>query len=389
MMLDDDRLAEAIRSLGDTIEIPAEGRDRILALAGGGLEDESGGAVPIVRQYRFLVAAVVVLVLGAGGVVLLIGRTGSANRASTFGTESIGLPGTTIPPTFGGASSGASTPGGVASSGSDRAATPQAAGSGTGTASGAAGTASGPGGIVAGPTAPAPPVASLPAVATRVIKTGEVDLIVDAGHVSPTINQLATVAAGFGGFLQDSKSSEITANPTGDVTIRVPSNQFEALLTKVRSLGRPVSVNTSGQDVTAQYVDLQSRISSLQASRDRYLEILRRANTIGDILAVQQQIDAIQAQIEQGQGQLNLLSNQTTYSTLAVHVSSGATTLAVPVAKPASGFAKSWAHARRSLAAGLEAVVAASGGLAVFVLCTAALALVARLAWAVIRRRLV
>ena len=59
-----------------------------------------------------------------------------------------------------------------------------------------------------------------------------------------------------------------------------------------------------------QYVDLQSRITALQDSRQQYLTILAKATTVGDVLAVQEQLDGIQSQIEQLQGQLQVLSER-------------------------------------------------------------------------------
>jgi hypothetical protein len=220
-----------------------------------------------------------------------------------------------------------------------------------------------------------------------VIKTGTVELVVPRGRLSSVVNQLTSMSAGFGGYPSDTKSTEGSAAPTADVTLRVPSNQFEAALAKIRTLGTTMSVTTSGQDVTSQYVDLQARITSLQAARDQYLLILHKASAIGDILAVQQQLDSIQTQLEQLQGQLNVLDKQTSYSTLAVHVAEPESAAHVPGHR--SGLAKAWADARHSFSHGAESVVSASGGIAVFLLCAGLLLLAGRAGWALIRRRLV
>ena len=79
-----------------------------------------------------------------------------------------------------------------------------------------------------------------------------------------------------------------------------------------------MKLTTKATDVTGSYVDLESRITSLEASRQQYLTIMAKATSISDILAVQSQLDSLESQIEQLQGQLALLTNQTTYATLTV-----------------------------------------------------------------------
>ena len=72
--------------------------------------------------------------------------------------------------------------------------------------------------------------------------------------------------------------------------------------------------------MTGQYVDLKARIAALGVARRQYLAIMTRATTISDVLAVQARVNSLQSQIEQLQGQLNLLSHETTYANLTVNV---------------------------------------------------------------------
>ena len=73
--------------------------------------------------------------------------------------------------------------------------------------------------------------------------------------------------------------------------------------------------------MTAQAADQQARLTALKASRDQFLTILAKAKTIGETLAVQQKVDDAQTQIDQLQGQINVLSSQASYGTLTVTVS--------------------------------------------------------------------
>jgi hypothetical protein len=80
-----------------------------------------------------------------------------------------------------------------------------------------------------------------------------------------------------------------------------------------------VSASTvEGQDVTAEYIDLSARVSILKARRAALLTILAEANTIGQILAVQNRVDEVQLEIEKIQGRLRYLDDQVDESTLRV-----------------------------------------------------------------------
>jgi hypothetical protein len=166
----------------------------------------------------------------------------------------------------------------------------------------------------------------------------------------------------------------------------VPAGAFAQLVKEVEALGTPSSVSTSSTDVTSSYVDLGARISALEATRQQFLDILARAQTISDILAVEAQITPVQTQIEQLQGQQQVLDQQSSTASLSVHVAERAPVAATPAP---SGLTRAWDRAAHTFTSGIEGVVAGLGGLAVAVVVIAALALVARLGWILVRRRLV
>ncbi len=141
------------------------------------------------------------------------------------------------------------------------------------------------------------------------------------------MNKLTSLASAYGGFVANSQTqssgaagSTGTSGSNGTVTLQVPVANFTPLLAEAKSLGRTSALTTKATDVTSQYVDLQSRINALEASRQQYLTIMTKASSVGDVLAVQAQLETLQSQIEQLQGQLAVLQNETDYSTLTVAV---------------------------------------------------------------------
>ena len=232
--------------------------------------------------------------------------------------------------------------------------------------------------VPAAPKAPAAPVDTI----TKVIKTGDIDLQVAKHQVPHTIDKLVALARLENGFVADSHSSE-GEDPSGSVTLRVPVQAFDATITEVRTHigGKVLQQQTAGEDVTSKYVDLQARLHSLQETRSTYERLLGRADTIGDILAVQARISDLQTQIEQLQGQLRVLNDQTTYGTLTVTVSEDGGPIKTAVVHHQSGMSKAFHRSLDRFVHGIEAIVGIIGPLLLVALIAALGYLVFRLVY--------
>jgi len=103
--------------------------------------------------------------------------------------------------------------------------------------------------------------------------------------------------------------------------IGVPVDQFEIALHRLRDLAvRVTDESETGQDVTDQYVDLQSQLTNLEATRDRIKGFLDQAQTVDDALKINQQLSDVEGQIEQIQGKMNYLSNRSAFSTITTNL---------------------------------------------------------------------
>ena len=314
------------------------------------------------------------LLVGTAGLVGALGHrattTGSQERQSPHGASA--LPATPPSTDAGGFAVSASSAGGASG-----AASSGAAGSASGTAS--ANSSAG------GATLPA-----LPADATgqsaRIEETGSLTLLVPGSDVESDLSRLTTLAIASGGFVASTQttSAEPGSPAEGVVTLQVPEPDFGTVLEQVRDLGKVGSLTTNATDVTGQYVDLQSRITALEDSRQQYLTIMTNATSIGDVLSVQSQLDQLQSQLEQLQGQLQVLDSETTYASLTV-------TLAQRVApaplKPESGLASAWHGAVSGFVAGVEGVIRVAGPLLFALLLIAAVVLAGRWALSLLRQR--
>ena len=153
-----------------------------------------------------------------------------------------------------------------------------------------------------------------------VIRSNNLSLIAD--DPAGVLEKIRGLAQRLGGYVENSTLSENKGSqPSGSITIRVPATRLDEARAEFRRYGQRVE-NESAQanDVTAQYVDMDSRLRNYRAEEAQYLEIMRRSGTIRDTLSVAERLSDVRGRIEQLQGQLNLLSHQVQMASLTVSV---------------------------------------------------------------------
>ena len=164
------------------------------------------------------------------------------------------------------------------------------------------------------------PVSASPYQANRmIIKNGEMSLLV--ANTDRTIDQVTGVAVDSGGYIVSAKTWVQDGYKYATINMGVPSDQFEAVQRQLRTLAIEVLIDTSsGQDVSDEYVDLQSRLTNLEATRARIREFLDKATKVEEALQVNAQLSEIEGEIEQVKGRMQYLKDRAAYSTLLVNI---------------------------------------------------------------------
>ena len=152
----------------------------------------------------------------------------------------------------------------------------------------------------------------------KIIQSTSIDIHVD--HVGFYFQEIISIATTAGGFVASSTFSNVDDEQVADLTIRVPSDRYQNVLIRIRDMGEVQRESSDANDVTEEFTDLQARITTLQATERRYLELLAEADGINEILLVQDRLDFVRGQIEQIQGRINLLENLTDLTTITVHL---------------------------------------------------------------------
>lgn len=152
--------------------------------------------------------------------------------------------------------------------------------------------------------------------------TGTVELTVE--DFGTARDRIVSAARDRGGYLSDSSSrvhrDDNESWTTGRVVVRVPSEDFDATMGVVRDAGTVESSDTSVQDVTDQLVDLEARLESLRTERDSLRELIADANDTEAVLAVQQELSAVQTEIERLEAQRRSLQDRVAFSTITVEL---------------------------------------------------------------------
>ena len=156
----------------------------------------------------------------------------------------------------------------------------------------------------------------------KVIRTAQVDLQVN--NVETMLATIRGITDGAGGLVFASSTSFDGDNQLATITLDVPADQFDQVITSLRSANGVKKVqreSVSSQDVTDEYVDLQSRLKSLNASHDRLLDLIKQATNINDIVTLDDHLSNIESQIDQVTGRMNYIDKKTSFSRIVVTLS--------------------------------------------------------------------
>jgi len=209
-------------------------------------------------------------------------------------------------------------------------------------------------------------------------------LSVSVSAPQSTVTDAERIATDAGGFVQD--SSWNPANEFGPesayLTIRVPVDQLDTVLSQLESLGSVDSLSRSKSDVTLAVTDLNARIASLQQSLNDLRTLQAQATNVSDLITVESAISARQAELDSLLAQQTYLTDQVDMSTISLTLT-GATGTTPTNDTFWDGLVAGW----NSLAvAGSALIVAAGFALPWIVLLAVVAGVVLAIVFAVIRR---
>jgi len=156
----------------------------------------------------------------------------------------------------------------------------------------------------------------------KVIKTAYLELEIEDGKFEKIVFDITRLAENNGGFISHTQShSDSDGNLTsGSITLRIPQDNYNSALDLVKEMGTVKSISVSGQDITQEYTDLESRLRNMEAQEEILLDLMAQSKDVSDSIEVQHELSYVQEQIEIIKGRMNYLDNMVSFSTIDIYL---------------------------------------------------------------------
>lgn len=159
---------------------------------------------------------------------------------------------------------------------------------------------------------------NIPITDRKLIKDGSISF--ETGDLKKTQSEIAEITKSLNGYASNETLNNGESRTSCQITIRVPANQFVELVDKLEKISLKIehkSVQT--RDVTEEFFDAEARLKTKKEVENRYRDLLKKAQTVEDMLAIERESGNVRTEIEVIEGKLNYLKNQVAFSTLEVN----------------------------------------------------------------------
>ncbi|MEA9414694.1 DUF4349 domain-containing protein [Flavobacterium sp. PL02] len=153
----------------------------------------------------------------------------------------------------------------------------------------------------------------------KIIKDGTVS--VKTNDIAASKKNIDELLKKLNGYYETEDLQNNDQSISYDLKIRVPADNFEKLISNIEN-GKDelTSKSIQARDVTEEFVDITTRLANKREYLKRYKELLSKASTVKDILAIEENIRVIEEEIESTEGRLKYLSDQVSFSTLNLNL---------------------------------------------------------------------
>lgn len=146
-----------------------------------------------------------------------------------------------------------------------------------------------------------------------------INLSIETKQFEQTLELINQSLIDFSGFIESSSIGGTTSR-YANYTVRVPATDYIAFLDTLENAGNVYSISTYAENLTSQFIDIESRLTTLETEQTRLLELLEKAETVEDIITIEQRLSSITYEIETLTTNLNALSLRVDYSTITIRI---------------------------------------------------------------------
>lgn len=154
-------------------------------------------------------------------------------------------------------------------------------------------------------------------VERKIIKEGSITFETD--DLQATRRLILAAVAESGGYLAQDNAYNEYDRIQHQLVLRIPAGKFDTLLNQISASAKKLdSKNISAQDVTEEFIDVQARLKTKKELEKRYLELLKQAQKVDEILNIEREIGTLRSDIESIEGRLKYLTDKVAFGTLTV-----------------------------------------------------------------------
>lgn len=193
------------------------------------------------------------------------------------------------------------------------------------------------------------------------------DLYVETNDYQQTLSDIQNETTKLGGYVVEStmyNHSGETSNRSGHIVVRIPQEDFDGFIALVESASdKVIEQNISGQDVTEEFVDLESRLTSKRTVEERLLSFMETAEETEDLLTISKDLSKVQEEIEVILGRMNYLQNKADYATVTISISEDNLTLSTI----SDDDLNTWEETQKQFKRSINSIIAAFSSIVIFV----------------------
>lgn len=153
----------------------------------------------------------------------------------------------------------------------------------------------------------------------KVIKTA--GLRFETQDLESTHKNILSITKALDGFVSTDNSGKNYSEHFRNITVRVPSENFQTFIDDVsKGVGYFDRKDISRKDVSEEFVDLNARLKAKRELERRYLELLKQARNVEEMLDIERELSKIREEIEAKEGRLNYLKDKVALSTISIQV---------------------------------------------------------------------
>ena len=150
-----------------------------------------------------------------------------------------------------------------------------------------------------------------------------VDLTVETDNLDTMLANLEGRINEYNGYIEYSyinNDGSYSYSKNASLNVRIPAVKLDEFLNTIGEISNVLNKSVNVTDITLQYVDTEARKDSLKTQEKRLLELMEEAETIEDIIAIEERLSNVQYELESAERQMRTYDNQVDYSTVYINI---------------------------------------------------------------------